>query len=156
MLSNNRLIKLTFHYFYIIFDYSWFIELNLNQYMLLLFLWLFIHHFFFFGVLVVIFASLVFYCLLALIGLEFIDIETCSELWLLIDCRLYPNQTCGFASPAGLWKFMVRVSVSCSYLFISIDCISRSKISFKLFVQALFCWLFNCVYHIYCISVHQF
>ena len=50
MLSNDRLIELTFHCFYIVFEYSRFIKLPLNQNKLFLFLWLFIHQVFFFGV----------------------------------------------------------------------------------------------------------
>ena len=39
-------------------------------------------------------------------------------------------------------------------MFVSIGLFAWSKISTKLFVQDLFCWLLTCVYHIYYISVH--
>ena len=59
MLPNYRFIVRTLHYFYIVLDYSWFLELHLNRYKLLIFLQLFIHQVLFFGVLVTIFASLI-------------------------------------------------------------------------------------------------
>ena len=58
------------------------------------------------------------------------------------------------SSPAGFWKVMARVTVGCSDLFASIYWFAWSKISFKFFVQALFCWFLTCVYFIYCIVVH--
>ena len=79
MLSGDRSIELTFHYFYIVFDYSSFLELQLNPYKISLFSQFFIHQLLFF---------------------------------------LVPN------------------------------------ISFKIFVQAFFCWLLNCVHHIYWVSIH--
>ena len=45
-------------------------------------------------------------------------------------------------------------AVGCSDLFASIDCFDWSKISFKFYVKALFCWLLTCVNHIYWIRVH--
>ena len=51
MLSNNCPIELTFNNFYIVFGYYWFIELQLNWYMLFLFIRLFIHQIFLSGVL---------------------------------------------------------------------------------------------------------
>ena len=59
MLSNDCSIKLTFHCFYIVFDYSWFLEQQINWYTLLLFLQLFIHQVLFFELLVFIFESLI-------------------------------------------------------------------------------------------------
>ena len=56
--------------------------------------------------------------------------------------------------PAGLWKAALRVLVGWSGLFASIDNFSWSKISFKLFVQALFCWFLTSVYHIYWIHIN--
>ena len=58
MLSNDHLIEITIHSFYFIFDYSWFLEIQLKLYKLLLFLRFNICQLFFFGVLVIIFAQL--------------------------------------------------------------------------------------------------
>ena len=59
MLSNDCSIELIFNFLFY-FQYSWFIELQLNRHKLLLFLRFFIHQVLFFGVLFVIFASLIF------------------------------------------------------------------------------------------------
>ena len=59
MLSNDCLIEITFHYFYFLFEYSWFLELQFNRYKLLLFLRFIISQILFFGVLGIIFASLI-------------------------------------------------------------------------------------------------
>ena len=48
MFSNDCSIELTFHYFYFIFDYSWFIKLHLNRYELILFLQFIIRQLLFF------------------------------------------------------------------------------------------------------------
>ena len=48
----------------------------------------------------------------------------------------------------------IVVLVGFSDLFASIYCFDWSKISFELFVQAFFCWLLTCVYHIYWIRVN--
>ena len=85
----------------------------------------------------------------------FIDPEYWSQVWLQIFCGIYPNQTYIFDTPAGLWKVVARMPVYCSYLFDSIDCFDWYKISFDLFVQALFLFL-TCVYHIYDISIHWY
>ena len=55
----NRPIELTFNYFFVVFECSLFMELQLKRYNLLLFLWLFIHQVLFFEVLFVIFVSLI-------------------------------------------------------------------------------------------------
>ena len=88
------------------------------------------------------------------IGSEFIDPETFPLVCYKIVCTTYPNQTYGFASPAGLWKFVARVPVGCLDLSVSIDFFALSKLSFKLFVRNFFCLLLNCIYHIYCFVVH--
>ena len=59
-----------------------------------------------------------------------------------------------FAYPTGLWKVLEMVPFGCSDLFASMYCFDWSKISFKLFVQALFCWFLTCVYFIQWISAH--
>ena len=59
MLSNKRWVELNFHYFYSSLHYSWFIELQFNQYKLLLFLWLIIRQVLFFEVFAIIFALLI-------------------------------------------------------------------------------------------------
>ena len=79
MFSKKCQIELTFHYFYIVFDYSWFLEIQLNWYKL----------------------------------------------------------------------FLSIRSFICQVLLFEV-----SKISFKIFVQAFFCSLLTCVYHIYWISVY--
>ena len=59
MFSNYRSVELKFNYFKIIFDYYWFIELQLNRYKLLLFIRFIIYKLLLFGVLVIIFTSLI-------------------------------------------------------------------------------------------------
>ena len=49
----------SFHYFYIVICYFWFLGLKLNRYKISLFLWIFIHIVFFFGVLVIMFVSFI-------------------------------------------------------------------------------------------------
>ena len=56
--------------------------------------------------------------------------------------------------PAGLWEVTAKVTVVCSFLFASIDCIAWYKLSFKFFVQVFICWLLTCDYHTYCICIH--
>ena len=51
------------------------------------------------------------------------------------------------------YKFVYVCGKGSVWVFI-IDFFSWSKMSFKLFVQAFFCWFLTCVYNIYCISVH--
>ena len=84
----------------------------------------------------------------------FIDTKTCLQVCLEIVCGAYPNRKFGFASPAGLWKVVVRVMIECNCLLMLIDCFDWYKISFKFFVKALFCWLLTYVYCIYWIRVH--
>ena len=83
--------------------------------------------------------------LFALIVSAFVDPETCPWVWLKTSCGTYPNQAYVFASPAYLWKIMLRLMVGCSDLFASIYCFDWSKISFRFFVQTFFCWLLICV-----------
>ena len=59
MFWNDHSIELTFHCFYFIFEYSWFIELQFNRYKLLLFILFVICQALFFGVLVIVFLSLI-------------------------------------------------------------------------------------------------
>ena len=89
--------------------------------------------------------------LFALIGSAFIDPENCLHLFKTIVCGTYIHRIYGFASPIYLLKDVVRVLVGCEDLFASIDWFSWYNISFKFFIQALFCRFFTCVYHIYCI-----
>ena len=140
--------------FYFLFYYSWFLNYSSTD----------TSYYYFFDLLLFNYCYLEFYlsylrrwlltCLFALIGLMFIDPETCPRVWLKIVCGPYPNRTYKFASPAGLWKAMARVPVGCSDLFASIDCFVWCKITFKFFVRAFFCLSLTCVYHIYWISVH--
>ena len=95
-----------------------------------------------------------FACFFGLIGSEFIDIETCTRVFLQIFCGKYLNWPYRSASLTGLCKVVTRVPVGCSNLLTSIDCFSWYKISLKFFVQAFFYWFFNAVYYIYCISTH--
>ena len=102
----------------VLFGYYWFIELQFNQYKILLSLRLFIHQVFFFGFSKISFKIFVqaFFCWFLLvciifIGSAFIDPETCPQLWLQIFSGLYPSQTYGFASSVGLWKVVSRVPV---------------------------------------------
>ena len=92
--------------------------------------------------------------LFLLIRSAFIDHETCTQVQLQTVCGPYTNCTYGIDYPVGLCKVMVRVPVGCSYLFDSIDLFASSKISFKWLVQAFFCWMLTCVYHIYWISIY--
>ena len=154
MFSNDHYIKLTFHYFYIVFYCSWFIELQLYRYKLLLFLWLFIFQVLFFGGYL---SSLSFWlltCFFAFIGLAFIDPETFSWVLLQIVCGSYPNWTCGFSPSAGLWKVVVKVTVGCSELFASVDWVDWSILSLKFYVRALFCLFLTYVHHVYWVSFH--
>ena len=134
MFSNDRSIKPTFHYFYIVFYYYWFLEIQFNQYKLSLFLSLFIHQVFYFVIFIIILALFIVDLFFALVGSLLVDPETCSWVWFQISCRPYPNWTYRFASPTVLWKVVVRVMVGCSDLFSSIDLFSWYKIPFKLFV----------------------
>ena len=59
MFSNDRFIELNFDYFYFLFYYSWFLELQSNQYKLLFFLWYIIIQLMFLGALFFIFAFLI-------------------------------------------------------------------------------------------------
>ena len=59
MFSKDCSIELTFQYFYFVFDYYWFIELQLNRYKLILFLLFIICQVFFFGVLCIIIVLLI-------------------------------------------------------------------------------------------------
>ena len=99
----------------------------------------------FFGVLVIIFASLILNYFFALIGSALIVSETCPRVCYKIVCGPYPKWTYGFASPVALWKVVVRVLVGCSDLSASIDCFAWSKISIKFFIQALFFIVYLCV-----------
>ena len=95
-------------------------------------------------------------CLFAQIGSVFIDHETCPRACLIFVFGKYSKRADRFTSSTGLCKVVLRVPVGCSYLFPSIDCFDWSKISFKFFVQALFCWLLYFVYFVYWISVHWY
>ena len=72
----------------------------------------------------------------------------------MIVCGPYPNQTYIYYFPAGLYKVIARVPVECNCLLTSIDCFDWSKIYFKFFTQAYFCWLLICVYCIDWIGVN--
>ena len=61
---------------------------------------------------------------------------------------LLPPQVCG-----RLWLGWRLGVHTCS---LQIDFFAWYKISFKFFVQAFFCWLLTCVYHIYCIIVNWY
>ena len=67
---------------------------------------------------------------------------------------MYPKQTYGFASPAGLWKVVTKVTVWCSDFFDSIDFFYWSKNILEVIHTSLLFLLLTCVYHIYWISVH--
>ena len=123
MLSNDCSIKLTLHSFYILFDYSWFIELELNWYKVLLFIQLFINQVLFFWL----------FCY----HLYVVDYWPVCSHWLdkrlfilkfVLGCYLqivsglYLKWKYGFAPPAGLWKVITRFTVGCSYLFAWTDC----------------------------------
>ena len=102
-----------------------------------------IHQVLFFRFLIVIFALLtvnLYYCI-DIIIVHWSWNFPC--LWLQIILGQYQKWTYGFASPAGLWKVMARILVSCSILFASIYWYTWSKISYKLFFKALYfgCWL---------------
>ena len=95
MFSNDRLIELNFHYFYIVFYHYWFIELQFNRYKLLLFLRLFINKVLFFGVLVflilnrlqflrsIIILLMVYFCLSYLLG----QCSLILKVFLGCDCK---------------------------------------------------------------------
>ena len=107
MLSNYRFIKITLHYFYIVLIYSWFIKLQLNQFDLLLFIWLFIHQVFSLGYQLSYLSCWFLTCFFAFIGSVCIDTETCP--WVLLKLSvghiqtrrtdLIPLQICG-----RLWR----------------------------------------------------
>ena len=111
MFSNNVLFKLTSHSFYILFYHYLFIELQLNQYKLLLFLQLFLHQLLFFGVLVIIFASLVFDLIVCIDWISVHWSWTLSSDVIENFMWTYPKRKYGFASPSGLWKVLLRVLV---------------------------------------------
>ena len=48
---------------------------------------------------------------------EFIDNETCPQVWLKIAWVPYPKRTCIFSSPAGLWNVVARFPVGFSDFF---------------------------------------
>ena len=82
---------------------------------------------------------LYFYCWLVYViffGSGFIDPETCAWVWLQIFSGLYPNQAYGFASPAGLWKVVVRVTVFISSIVIN------TLIGFKWVTRYIQVWFF--------------
>ena len=87
MFFKNHSIEVTFRYFYIVFDYSWFLELKLNRYKLLIFLRLFIHQVLLFGFLVIIFVSLI------------VDLFICIDR---ISVHWYQKLSLGV-----IWKFSV-------------------------------------------------
>ena len=155
MFSNDCMIEQTFNYFSFLFEYFWFLELQFNWYKLLLFILYIIHQVFFFGFLVIIFASLI---VDLFFGIDLISVHWSWNLSLgFLEknlCGPYPNRTYGFSSPAGLWKVVARVTVGCSELFTSIDWFAWSKISFNFFVQAFFFLSLTCFYHLYWILVH--
>ena len=126
------------------FCFSWCLELQFNRYKLLLFLRFIIRQLLFFGVLVVIFASLIFDL--------FVCIDSINVHWswnlslgvVEIFYEPYTNRTYIFASPAGLCNFVLRVPVGCLDFFTSIDWFAWYKIYFKFFIQSFFCWFLSC------------
>ena len=47
----------------------------------------------------------------------------CSCLWMCkkVFCMMYPNQTCVFDTPTGLWKVVMRFPIGCLRFSTSID-----------------------------------
>ena len=126
--------------FYIIFYYSWFIYLHLNQYKF----FMFFHQILLVWVSVIIFALLIFdLFFFAFIGSVLIDTETCPRACYQIECGMYPNRTYIFASAAGLWKVVARVAVGCLDLFVSIFSFLGIKYPSSSLLKPYFvgCWL---------------
>ena len=73
-----------------------------------------------------------------LIGSALIDPETYPQVWLQIVSGLYPNRTYGFASPVGLWKVVARVPV---FVIAPVDI--NTFIGFKSVTQVIQVW--SCV-----------
>ena len=103
----------------------------------------------YFGVLVLILASL--------IVNWFVRFDWISVHWYryfssyAIEQRKY-----AFYFPVVLNKGVVRVLVGCNCSLTPINCFAWSKISFKLTTQAFFCWLLTCVFSIYWTSVNWY
>ena len=118
MFSNDRVVELTFHYFYFYFLIS-----RTTVKMILVIL---VYSVIFFSSIVIWGFSVIdikypsssyfnpFFvdcwpvCIIA-IGSVFINPETWPRAWLQIFSELYPNRTYGFSSPNGLWKVVATV-----------------------------------------------
>ena len=87
-------------------------------------------------------------CLFASIGSALIDPETYPWVCNKIVYGPYPNRKYIFASSAGFWKVVARVTVGCSELFALVDVFFLSKISFELLVQSLFFYVDFCVFNL--------
>ena len=136
------MIKLNFHSFYIVFDYPLFIKVQLNQYTCFNLLnHLFINYWF-----LEFLKSYSRYFLkpssadcwlvcIIFIGLEFIDPETCPQVWLQIISGQYPNRTYWFYSPTGLWKVLVRLP-----FFVIAPVEINTLIGFKAVPQVWYFW----------------
>ena len=108
----------------------------------------------FFGVLVIIFVSLIFDLFVRIDQTSFHwywnfplgELENC--LWALSKPDI------GVLFPCSFSKVVARVPVGCSDLFPSIYWFAWSKISSTFLVQAFFCWLLTCLYNIYRSRIH--
>ena len=98
-----------------------------------------------FGVLVFIFASLVFYLFVWVNRVIIYWSWILSSGVLQIFSGLYPNLTLIFSYPTDLWKVVVRLLVGFSYLFESIYFFAWSKYPSSYSFKAFFCWFLNCV-----------
>ena len=154
MFSNYCSIKLKFNYFYIFFYHYWYLELQLNRYKVLLFLRLFIHKVYLFGVLVIIFVLIIvnqfFYIdmirfhwswnlSLGVISNCLWDISK-PDIWIYFTHRFVEGRDKGYGWVFRLVRFNLLILLISNLL--------------QVIFQALFRWLLNCVCHIYWIHVH--
>ena len=73
--------------------------------------------------------------------------------WKLFVARIQ-TRNMNLLSSTYFWNLVARLLVECNILLMSICWFHWSKISFKFFTLAFFCWLLTCVYFIYCIRAH--
>ena len=154
MFSNDRLIELTFHSLYFIFEYYSFIELQFNQYKLLFFVWFNNLQLPLFWVLVIIFVPLLVDLFVWIYRININWSWNLSSGVIEIVLWVVSKPYIRISFPTGLWKVVAMVLVRCSDFFTLIEYFPWSKISFNLFNQILFCWLLTWSYHMNWISVH--
>ena len=127
---------------------------TVQQIHVMIFLWFIIFQIIFFGVLVIIFELLIVDLFVCIYSIRVHWSWKFSSSVIETLCGPYPNWTYAFASPTGLWKAMVRVTVGCSDPFSKTDCFYWYKTSFKSFVQAFFLLLLMCMYNFFGIIIN--